>query len=75
VGPDGIRRPIGNRPASFHPSGGAQRHLSVGLSFGRQSCLQAAFQAAFSVRDEFLGLRCKMPARHEAGENTGELRE
>jgi len=37
-------------------------------SCGRQSCLQAAFQAAFPIRDEFLGLRCGMPARHEAGE-------
>jgi hypothetical protein len=25
-----------------------------------------AFQAAFSIRGEFLGLRCTMPARHEA---------
>jgi hypothetical protein len=30
-------------------------HLDA-LSCGRQSCLQAAFQAAFSIRDEFLGL-------------------
>ena len=32
---------------------------------GRQSCLQAAFQAAVSIRDEFLGLRFTMPATHK----------
>jgi hypothetical protein len=52
--------------------------MHFGLSCGRQSCLQAAFQAAFepepafqaafSIRDEFLGLRSTMPATHEAGE-------
>ena len=44
------------------------RLLDFGHACGRQSCLQAAFQAAFSIRDEFLGPRCTMPARLEAGE-------
>jgi hypothetical protein len=34
--------------------------LGFGLSCGRQSCLQAAFQAAFSIHGEFLGLRWMM---------------
>jgi len=42
--------------------------LGFGLSCGRQSCLQAAFQAAFSIRDEFLGLRRFKTGGHEAGE-------
>jgi hypothetical protein len=33
---------------------------------GRQSCLQAAFQAAFSIRVEFLGLRRFRAGGHEA---------
>src|SRR5580704_10404517 len=36
--------------------------LAGGLSCGRQSCLQAPFQAAVPICGEFLGLRCTMPA-------------
>jgi hypothetical protein len=35
--------------------------LAFGHSCGRQSCLQAAFQAAFSIHAEFLRLRRSMP--------------
>jgi hypothetical protein len=35
---------------------------------GRQSCLQAAFQAAFPIPDEFLGHRRFNERGHEAGE-------
>jgi hypothetical protein len=38
--------------------------------WGSQSWLQAGFQPASPWLDEFSGLRCTMPARHEAGENT-----
>jgi hypothetical protein len=31
--------------------------LGFGVSCGRQSCLQSAFQAAVSIRNEFLGIR------------------
>jgi hypothetical protein len=45
------------------------KRLSVQApSCGRQSCLQAAFQAAFSIRDEFLALRRFHAGGHEAGE-------
>jgi hypothetical protein len=40
----------------------------VGLSCGRQSCLQAAFQAACSIRDEFLGLFHFHARGHETAE-------
>jgi hypothetical protein len=36
--------------------------------WGSQSWLEAGFQPASLFRDEFLGLRCTMPARHETGE-------
>jgi hypothetical protein len=32
------------------------------------SIVQAAFHSAYSIREEFLGLRCTILARHEAGE-------
>jgi hypothetical protein len=35
--------------------------LKFGLSCGRQSCLQAAFQAAFSICGEFFEFRYSMP--------------
>ena len=51
-------------------TGELRSSLGFGLSCGRQSCLQAAFQAAFSIRDEFLGLRRFHDGGHEAGEKT-----
>jgi len=42
--------------------------LDFGYSCGKQSCLHAAFQAAVSIRDEFLGLRRFHAGGHEAGE-------
>ena len=51
------------------------RLSALALLWGRQSCLQAAFQAAVSVCGEFLGLRRFHAGGHEAGENTCELRE
>ena len=84
VGQDGILRAVWqrrsgrvtNQPklggagnlACSRLSGGS---LGFGHSCGRQSCLQAAFQAAISTDDESLGLGCGMSAKHEAGEIPG----
>jgi hypothetical protein len=48
--------PVGcEDPLGFGVSWGAGK---LGFSCGRQSCLQEAFQAAVSISDEFLPLRC-----------------